>query len=75
MSFLRAVLLIVCAASVQAAARGVRTGSQMLRDEEYSALAGHRVAILSNPTGVFPDTLQHIVGTHICHYMWYYSVH
>ena len=66
MSFIQAALVLVCAVTAQSApGRGVRTGSQVLRDEGYASLAGHRVAILSNPTGVFPDTLEHIVGTDI----------
>ena len=36
-------------------------GNQILRDSGYAALVGRRVAVLSNPTGVFQDTLGHIV--------------
>lgn len=39
----------------------VRVGIQVLRDNNYADLVGQRVAILSNPTGVFPDSLRHIV--------------
>jgi uncharacterized protein YbbC (DUF1343 family) len=39
----------------------VRVGIEVLRSHDYSDLVGQRVAILSNPTGVFPDTLRHIV--------------
>jgi uncharacterized protein YbbC (DUF1343 family) len=36
-------------------------GNSILRQSEYSLLAGHRVAVLSNPTGVFPTDMVHIV--------------
>ena len=39
----------------------IRFGNQLLRDNNYEDLIGERVGILSNPSGVFPDTLQHIV--------------
>jgi uncharacterized protein YbbC (DUF1343 family) len=43
------------------AAADVLLGNHQLRDElDYSPLWGHRVAVLSNPTGVFQDTLGHL---------------
>ena len=36
-------------------------GNQVLRNSSFELLQGHSVAILTNPSGVFPDTLQHIV--------------
>jgi uncharacterized protein YbbC (DUF1343 family) len=36
-------------------------GNQQLRDADYALLKGRSVAVLSNPTGVFQDTLVHIV--------------
>jgi uncharacterized protein YbbC (DUF1343 family) len=36
-------------------------GNEVLRDTNYSPLRGIRTAILTNPTGVFADNLQHIV--------------
>ena len=42
-----------------------RVGSQVLRDAAGEAwgplLRGKRVAVLTNPSGVFPDTFQHLV--------------
>ena len=44
-----------------AAAADVLLGNQQLRDSfDYAPLWGHRVAVLSNPTGVFQDTLVHV---------------
>lgn len=39
----------------------VTLGNVILREFGYKALYNQRVAILSNPTGVFPDSLVHIV--------------
>lgn len=36
-------------------------GNQVLRDSGYEALLGKRVGVLTNPTGVFADSMQHIV--------------
>lgn len=36
-------------------------GNEVLRDSGYKQLQGHRVGILSNPTGIYMDTLEHIV--------------
>ena len=40
----------------------VQVGLQVLRDElSFSPLVGERVVVLTNPSGVFPDTLTHVV--------------
>jgi hypothetical protein len=39
----------------------VTLGNMVLRDGGFRALKGHRVAVLTNPTGVFVDTMEHIV--------------
>jgi len=39
----------------------VQLGNQQLRDSSWETLDGHRVAILTNPSGIFADTLEHIV--------------
>lgn len=36
-------------------------GNQVLRDSQFDILINHRVAVLTNPTGVFMDTMLHIV--------------
>jgi uncharacterized protein YbbC (DUF1343 family) len=36
-------------------------GNAVLRQNDFSQLQGERVAVLSNPTGVFADNLKHIV--------------
>jgi uncharacterized protein YbbC (DUF1343 family) len=46
----------------EAAAPGFRTGFEALRDDGYAALRGHRVGLVSNPTGVTRD-LTHIADT------------
>jgi len=38
-----------------------RDTDQVLRDGGYAELSGRRVAVLSNPSGVFQDTLHHLV--------------
>jgi uncharacterized protein YbbC (DUF1343 family) len=43
------------------AAEKVGLGNEMLRENSYAFLQGHRVAVLSNPTGVYDDSLTHIV--------------
>lgn len=35
----------------------VQLGNEILRNNNYDILHGHRVAILTNPTGVFQDNL------------------
>jgi len=57
------VFLLLCFQSVSLADVVVRVGAQALRDDGWAALVGHRVAILTNPTGVFPDTLSHVVDS------------
>mmetsp|Transcript_76995 Transcript_76995/g.154441 ORF Transcript_76995/g.154441 Transcript_76995/m.154441 type:complete len:411 (-) Transcript_76995:26-1258(-) len=42
-------------------AGAVVLGNQRLRDDHYALLEGRSVAVLSNPTGVFQDTLVHLV--------------
>ena len=39
----------------------VTLGNVVLRDSGFSQLKGHRVAVLTNPTGVFADSMSHIV--------------
>jgi uncharacterized protein YbbC (DUF1343 family) len=39
----------------------VQLGNEILRNNNYDLLYGHRVAILTNPTGVYQDDLLHIV--------------
>ena len=36
-------------------------GNEVLRDSSYSGLEHARIGILTNPTGVFSDSLEHIV--------------
>eukprot|EP00940_MAST-03C_sp_MAST-3C-sp2_P001937 g1937.t1 len=38
-----------------------RPGAQVLRDRNWDLLRGERVAVLTNPSGILPDTLEHIV--------------
>lgn len=51
-----------------AGAAVIRTGLEVLRMDGFSILRGERVAILSNPTGVFSDSLEHVVGWASCDY-------
>lgn len=39
----------------------VLLGNTLLRENDFSLLSNHRIGVLSNPTGVFDDTLEHIV--------------
>lgn len=39
----------------------VTLGNEIIRSSNYSLLRNRTVAILSNPSGVFQDTMQHIV--------------
>lgn len=55
-------LSLLCLVACAAAAGPVTTGSSALRDSGFATLSNHRVAVLSNPTGVFADTMEHIVG-------------
>lgn len=47
--------------AVIATAPRVSPGNMMFRDEGFVQLKGHRVAVLTNPTGVFVDSMSHIV--------------
>ncbi len=38
-------------------------GNEQLRRNDFEILRGMRVAVLSNPTGVFADSLEHIVDS------------
>ena len=42
--------------------RKVMTGAMVLADDDWRALAGQKVGVISNPTGIVPD-LSHIVDT------------
>ncbi|MGY4770509.1 exo-beta-N-acetylmuramidase NamZ family protein [Kribbella sp. CWNU-51] len=42
--------------------RKVMTGAMVLADDDWRALAGQKVGVISNPTGILPD-LSHIVDT------------
>jgi uncharacterized protein YbbC (DUF1343 family) len=53
---LLAISLLLCLVSAK-----VELGNQHLRDSSWSTIQGHRVAILTNPSGVFADSLEHIV--------------
>lgn len=50
------------AANDPAKKKKVRTGAQVLADSGWAALAGQRVGVFSNPTGILND-LSHIVDT------------
>ena len=39
----------------------VELGNMVLRNSGFQQLRGERVAVLTNPTGVFADTMNHIV--------------
>ena len=58
-------LLVVFSACVSyscaLAAPVVTLGNMVLRDSGFALLSGHRVAVLTNPTGVFVDSMAHIV--------------
>ena len=54
-------LLFLVAAAPGSASPVVTLGNMVLRDGGYSQLQGHRVAVLTNPTGVFVDTMDHLV--------------
>lgn len=56
-----ALCLCVSIAIGSATATPVLLGNEVLRASNYQVLLGHRVAVLSNPTGVFQDSLTHIV--------------
>ncbi|WP_205325509.1 exo-beta-N-acetylmuramidase NamZ domain-containing protein [Glycomyces sp. YM15] len=50
-----AALATTVAVPAQAGGRRVRTGIEVLAEDGFAALAGQRVGIISNPTGVLPD--------------------
>jgi uncharacterized protein YbbC (DUF1343 family) len=50
----------VPSAAASARGRAVRTGFDVLAGSGYAALAGQRVGVVTNPTGITPD-LRHIV--------------
>ena len=54
-------LLFACAALSASAAPRVLLGNEVLRQSGFASLANENVAVLTNPSGLFPDTLQHIV--------------
>jgi uncharacterized protein YbbC (DUF1343 family) len=53
--------LIFLLAVFGSATAAVTLGNMVLRDDNFSMLKGHRVGVLTNPTGVFADTMTHIV--------------
>ena len=55
------ILLLFFTASMTSATPVVTLGNIVLRDSGFSQLKGHRVAVLTNPTGVFADSMSHIV--------------
>jgi uncharacterized protein YbbC (DUF1343 family) len=54
--FINILILIQCISS-----SNTILGNSILRDDNYSILKGERIAILSNPTGIFQDSFTHIV--------------
>lgn len=58
-----ALALVCCTFSVHAGQphQIVTTGLEVLANNGYSALKGHRVGIVSNPSGIFPN-LEHEVN-------------
>jgi uncharacterized protein YbbC (DUF1343 family) len=59
--FCKLAFLFLWLISLSLSSQSLKFGNQILRDSGYSDLIGRKVAILSNPTGVFADTLVHIV--------------
>lgn len=55
------VLLLLNVVDMGLAAPVVTLGNMILRDSGFELLKGHRVAVLTNPTGVFVDNMKHIV--------------
>jgi uncharacterized protein YbbC (DUF1343 family) len=55
------ILLLFFTAAMTSATPVVTLGNVVLRDSGFSQLKGHRVAVLTNPTGVFADSMSHIV--------------
>jgi len=52
---------VIVAAIVHLVGARVVIGNEILRNTSFSVLKGETVAILTNPSGLFPDSLQHIV--------------
>ena len=52
--------LLLCV-SIASASRSIVLGNQRLRDSGWNSIQGERVGILTNPTGIFADSLEHIV--------------
>ncbi|HEY3557462.1 MAG TPA: DUF1343 domain-containing protein [Kribbella sp.] len=59
---LAAAPLIDVPAAQAVTSRKVMTGAEVLAKDGWRALAGQKVGVISNPTGILPD-LQHIVDT------------
>lgn len=60
--FSRALLLVLFVLTrTTCTASKVVFGNEVLRDNNYDLLKGKRIAILTNPTGVFTDEMKHIV--------------
>lgn len=57
----RVLLLVSACVCLAIADPTVTLGNMVLRNDGFSKLKGHRVAVLTNPTGVFVDTMTHIV--------------
>lgn len=57
---------LATAAAVPAAAHGrrVRTGVEVLADDDFAALAGQRVGVIANPTSVLPDLSHEVDRMH-----------
>jgi uncharacterized protein YbbC (DUF1343 family) len=57
--YLATLLLLLSALTVRSST--VLLGNNKLRENRYSILQDERVAVLSNPTGIYDDTLIHVV--------------
>lgn len=55
------VLVLATCCSILSAQGRVILGNEVLRNQSFGLLAGENVAILTNPSGLFPTDLQHIV--------------
>lgn len=55
MSEMKALTLLALLTSVACAKRTVKTGLDVLIENNYTQLAGRKVIVLTNPTGVTPD--------------------
>lgn len=54
-------VLNVCIVHSSSISNRVVVGSEVLRQDSFSILKNETVAVLTNPSGLFPDTLLHIV--------------